>query len=190
LLQEPEVILASDERCGETLGLCPDRPLDSSRPPHGEGPRLALHPNRVQSLVLDGAPRGTEGDLPDNHGPHGRGLLEPGGGVHDVPGCHGLALLGPGLQGYDRLARIHADANGEVQSGRLLVQLGYSLEDPEPRSDRSFRVVFVGDRRTEEGHHRVAHELLDPASESFDLRSDLCVVRMQGGPDVLGIRSI
>ena len=45
-------------------------------------------------------------------------------------------------------------------------------------------------RDTEDGHHRVADELLDRAAVAFDLMLDARVVRTERRADVLGIRAI
>src|SRR5206468_11423222 len=101
--------------------------------------------------------------------------------------CHGLALLRPGLKGYDGLPGVHADTNGQVQYAGIFVELGDSLEDTEPRSDGPLSVVLVCHRGPEEGHHRVPNEFLDSASETLNFRTDFGVVRIQGSPDVLWI---
>ena len=69
----------------------------------------------------------------------------------------------------------------------LLVELVDRGEDPQRRAHRALRIVLVGDRRTEDGHHRVADELLHRPAETLDLLFHACVIRTQPRADILWI---
>ena len=57
----------------------------------------------------------------------------------------------------------------------------------ERRADRTLGVVLVRDRRAEDGHHRVADELLDRAAVPLELVAHARVVGLEAGADVLRI---
>ena len=69
----------------------------------------------------------------------------------------------------------------------LVVELDDRVEDPECRVHRALRVVLAGDRRTENGHDRVADEFLHRPAETLDLLLHACVVRTQSRTDILWI---
>ena len=157
------------------------------RPVERERLRLALDRGRLELLVLEDALRRAirrlrEGDAVDR-----RGALQAGGGVDDVAGDEPLALLGPGAEGDDRLAGVDADPHLERERRVCRVQLGDRLEDAEAGPDGTLGVVLVGDRRAEDGHHRVADELLDGAPEALDLLAQARVVGADAGTDVFGV---
>src|SRR6185503_17663780 len=89
-------------------------------------------------------------------------------------------LLGAG----DDLARVDADAQleaGAVAALELVVQRAETLAELLRRSQRPQRVVLVHRRHAEDGHHRVADELLDGAAMPFeDPLRDLEVARHHG----------
>src|SRR3972149_2879089 len=60
----------------------------------------------------------------------------------------------------------------------------------ERRPHGPLRIVAVRRRRSEDAHHRVAHELLDHAPEPLDLRPDPLVVRRQDRANVLRIEPL
>ena len=86
-----------------------------------------------------------------------RRLLEPRGDVDRVTGRE--PLLGAG---HD-LAGRHADASLDAELGERVAHL-------DRRAHRPQRVVLVHDRDAEDGHHRVADELLDRAAVALDDR--------------------
>ncbi len=63
------------------------------------------------------------------------------------------------------------------------------VADRERRADGALGVVLVRGRRAEEGHHRVADELLDRAAVALELGTDALVVGPQERLDVLGIHA-
>ena len=102
------------------------------------------------------------------------------------PGRDPLAPLRPCSQGDDRLSRRHRGAHGEIEVP-LLVQLLNRLEDSQARPHGPFRIVLVCDRGAEDGHHRVADELLDRSAEALDLDLQPFVVRPERRADVLWV---
>ena len=102
------------------------------------------------------------------------------------PGRDPLAPLRPRSQGDDRLSRCHRGAHGQIEIP-LLVQLVDRLEDSQARPRGPFRIVLVCDRGAEDGHHRVADELLDGSAEALDLDLQPFVVRPERRADVLGV---
>ena len=93
----------------------------------------------------------------------------------------------PGADGDDRLARVDPDAHLERERRVLRVQLGHRLQDAKAGPDGALRVVLVRDRRAEDGHHRVADELLHGAPVALDLLAEAREVRADAGADVLGV---
>ena len=69
----------------------------------------------------------------------------------------------------------------------MLVQLLDRLQDAEAGPDGPFGVVLVCHGRAEDGHDRVADELLDRAAVALDLLPQASVVGADAGADVLGV---
>ena len=162
---------------------CPagDRP---PRPPEGDGIGLALRGDGRQLLVAKEVSRRPVGGLAHDHRVHRRRRLEAGGGVHDVAG-HGVVAFAARSRRVEDLAGVDPQPQVELEPER-----GDPFEDPEGRPDSSFRVVLVGDRRTEEGHHAVAQEPVDEAAVTRDLRRQDVVVGDQEGPHVLRVERL
>ena len=72
-------------------------------------------------------------------------------------------------------------------AGSSAVQLLDCLQDAQAGADGALRVVLVRDRGAEDGHDRVADELLDRASVALDLLPQPGVVGADAGADVLGV---
>ena len=91
-------------------------------------------------------------------------LLEPLRRVYRVTGHEGLA--GGGIARYD-LARVDSDPHLE-DDAVLTLELEFSSREPVPHlvrgPDGAQGVVLVDDRHAEDGHHRIADELLDRAA--------------------------
>ena len=97
----------------------------------------------------------------DERLPRRRGLLESRGNVDGVAGDERLALPAD-----DDLARVDADPRLEPVRRNRRAHLGRGANCTQC-------VVLVGHRNPEDGHHRVADELLDdPAVPLDDLRGD------------------
>ena len=162
VLQLPEFLVATDERCLEGLGPADAAALrdDAKGAPGGDGTHLALEDLVGRGLEDDGAPRCALGGLPDEHG-RGRGhALEAARRVDHVAGDH--ALVG-GAEGDRRLAR--EDPGPDLDPG---AQAAHGVDEVQGGADRSFRVVLVRDRGAPQRHHRIADELLDGAAVAGD----------------------
>ena len=137
------------------------------------------------SSILDGALGRAEGRLVDQDAHRRRGCaLQPRCSVDDIARSHSLACLGPGVERDQRFAGRDPDADLE------LALLGELVPDRERRSDRTLGVVLVRDRRAEDGHDRVADELLDGASEALELRAHLRVVGLEQAAHILRIHAL
>ena len=181
--------LATDERRGERAGhVRPETGLRAQRAPERQRLRLALHRHRCQLLPLEDAFRGSIGRVRDHGGADRRSALQPRRRVHDVAGHECLTELGPRADGDHRLARIDPQPHLQRQRRSDLVQLLDRLEDPQPGTHRAFGVVLVGDRRAEDGHDRVAHELLDGSAVALEHVPHPFVVGPQPRLHVLRIR--
>ncbi len=199
VLDLAQLAIASDEGRLEALRL-----LVAAAPGHNaQGlPQLglsllALELVRTGALVDDRllarAPRG----LSDEHGAGLCDALDPGSGVHDVPGDHAL----PGRSERDgRLAGQDAGPGAEILGADLLPQGGHGRNEIEPGAHGALGVILGGRRRPPHGHHRIADELLDAAPVELDQpsarvevpreqRADFLRVarlRQRGEPDQVG----
>jgi hypothetical protein len=98
--------------------------------------------------------------------------------------CANVRLL-PGI--HDRLAGVDRSPHSKVEGRILLVQLADRVEHPEAGPHGALRVVAMRNRGAEDGHHRVANELLHHAAKRFDLRLHPSVIRDQHGPNILRV---
>ena len=113
--------------------------------------------------------------------------MEARRGVDDVAGDHAFAFLRARVESDDRLARVDADADVEIERRVGLVQFLHGVADGERRPDRTLRVVLVCDGSAEDGHDGIADELLHGAAEALDLRAQAREVRREHAADVLGV---
>ena len=101
-------------------------------------------------------------------------------------------LPSAGLAGDD-FARVDADPTDE---GRAVVALELLVEESErfPHVARGANgpegVVLVGGGDAEDGHHRIADELLHGAAMAFDRLGHRCEVPRHHPPDRLGVQSV
>ena len=113
---------------------------------------------------------------PDENLAVGGALLEPRGDVDRVAGDERLSL-----SAHDDLARVDPDPC-------LQLVLGDRLAHLPRRADGAKRVVLVRRRDPEDGHHRIADELLDRAAVTLEDRradprsSDACARAPPRGP--------
>ena len=121
----------------------------------------------------------------DEHPVQRRSRLEPRCGVDDVPGHHRLSLARPSVQRDERFAGVHRDAHLE-----LVALLRRPVTDRERRSNRPLRIVLVRHGGAEHGHDGVADELLDHASEPFELCPKAAMVAGKERADVLRIQAL
>ena len=138
------------------------------RHPGRDGLRLALRQHGVGLRVLDCIPRREVGLLTDDDPVHRSRGLEARSRVHDVARDERLAELDPRAQGHDGFAGVDGDPDLQIPVG----ELSDAVADDERGPHRAFGVVAVGERRTEQPHHRIADELLDDAAERLDLAPD------------------
>jgi hypothetical protein len=89
------------------------------------------------------AARRSIGRVGDRHAVYRRHGLDPGGRVDHVARDDALALLRSRRDSHDRLAGVDTNAHLEVEIGIAHVQVVDRLQDPQPGSHRSLRVVLV-----------------------------------------------
>ncbi len=135
------------------------------------GALFPLRNDRLCFAVLDRMPRCAKCLLADEDAVDRCGSLQASSRVDDVPHGQWLAFRSDGA---DRDVRL-AGRNGDTC---LLgpVRLGEPVPDRERRADGSLGVVLVRNRGAEDGHDRVADELLHCASEVLELRTNVRVV--------------
>ena len=159
------------------------------RPPRLLGPGTATRRNASTGSDLPfnssgstgststAAARELHGLRADVHLVRRRRLLEPRRDVHGVAGDETLARARDDLAGVDADARLHAERRQRVAH---LVR----------GSQRAQRVVLVQHRHAEDGHHRVADELLDRAAVALDDRLHPVEVAREQRAQRLGIRRL
>ncbi len=181
-------MLTADERgMGCRLRL-PDATAGLQRTPGPDRLGLPLRFDIVMRCIRNGPLGGVHRRLVDDDGSHRSRGLEPRCRVHDVARHDALAPFGPGAQRDDSLARRHGSADRDLEPA--VAQLLDRVEDPERGAHGTFGVVLVRNRRPEHGHHGVADELLDGASEALQIGLDPFVVCAQHGADVLRVGSV
>ena len=159
----------------------------SQRTQEGERLRLALHLNRLELLVVEDALRLAVCLHRAGDPVHRCCSLQAGCRVDDVARDHPLALFGTRPERHDGLARIDADPHLQRERRILIVQLPDRLQDPEPGTDGTLRVVLVRHWGAEDRHDRVSDELLHGAAVTLDLLPQAGVVGADAGTDVLGV---
>jgi hypothetical protein len=161
-----------------------DLPTETSarlqRLPDRERISLAFRLHRRCLAVFDGVSGSSVRRRADEDAVDRRRRLEPRSRVYDVAGGHSLPCLGPGAKRDEGLAR--GDAKAQLEP----LLLG-ELADGERRSHRALRVVLVSDGRAEDGHDRIADELLHGAVVPLELTADAGVVGGEQPADVLGV---
>ena len=93
LLEQPELVVATDERRLEGVGaICDRRVRETTRSARQAGTGLALPLSDLLAgcLERDRLRRGPLSGLADEHGAGRRGRLEPSRGVDEVAGDHAL----------------------------------------------------------------------------------------------------
>ena len=184
LAQERELLLAPDERRAAD-------PLDAETrararaPPRRRSARaLPFASIALRLSVLDRALGRAERRLVDEDAVRRGRRLQPRRGVDDVARGDPLARLGSGAERDERLAGRDPDADLELAVRRERVA------DRERRAHGALGIVLVRDRRAEDGHHRVADELLDGAAEALELGAHARVVGLEEPPHVLGVHRL
>ena len=162
VLEQPQLVVASDERRFDRLGAAAPAPLgdDAQGAPCGHRRRLPLEELVPGRLEGDRPGRRVHRCLADQHDV-GRGrTLQPAGGVDHVPGDHSLAD-GPdrhgGLARHDTHPRVDRRA-----------QAAHAAHDLQGGAHGALRVVLVAGGGAPDGHHGVTDELLDRAAVALD----------------------
>ena len=94
---------------------------------------------------------------------------------------------GSSVERDDHLAGVDRDADVQVERRVGLVQLLDGVARGERRAHGALGVVLVRDRCAEDGHDRVADELLHGAAEALDLGAQARVVRGEHRAHVLRV---
>src|SRR5439155_25037746 len=163
--EEPALAFAPDHRglVAAGGGLAADR----AKAVGLERVGLALCLDRLRGLAVDRLADETAGLLAQEDLAGLGRLLEASSHIDGVPGCQ--ALLGAG---HD-LAGVDADAQLEARSVRaleLIVEVAEAGAQLVGGSHGPERVILVHRRHPEDGHDRVADELLDGAAVPLDDR--------------------
>ena len=108
-------------------------------------------------LVAHGGVGGTARRLPDEHRARCRHRLDPARRVHEVARHQALAV---GAEVDRRFTGEDPGTQAQVRSTEVLPHRADRGNELQGRAHRPLRVVLVGDRRTPDGHHRIADELL------------------------------
>ena len=137
------------------------------RAPQPDRLRLAFHPAVPGLGESDPAARQPMRGPVREHLPRLRGRLDPGRGVHRVPGHHPLPHR---AQGHRHLAGDHARPGSQPRHADDGAQLTNRVHEVKPCADRPFCVAFGGGRRSPHGHHRVPDELLHHPAVTLDHR--------------------
>ena len=130
-------------------------PQHGPQPVRGDGFGLALQLERLDRLGLDRVTRRGPASLAEQDLAGLRGLLQAGGDVDRVAGGEPL------LRSGDDLAGVHADASLDAELGQRVAHLDRGSAGAEG-------VVLVYLRDAEDGHDRVADELLDRPAVRLD----------------------
>jgi hypothetical protein len=127
------------------------------------------------------------GQLADHDAVDRSRTLNPRRRVHHVS-C-GLPDLLAGIRADDddRVTRIDACADVEVEPVVARVQPLNRLRDGERSANRPLRVVLVRDRRAEQGNDSVTDELRNRSAVELELAARLCVVGDKPRAHVFGI---
>ena len=151
-----ELAAAADQRRSGLQRLHGDSGIGLDGFPHLEGVDFALRLDRCSFPVFDCVAGGAVRAFADENAVHGGSRLQPGRRVDDVSGCHALPGARPRVKGDECLARV--DGNPNLKLGVLVPN---RVPDRKRSPNRPLGVVLVGNRRAENGHDRVADELLD-----------------------------
>ncbi len=181
-LQCQELEIAPDERRVRPATAADHARITASRRPRLDRSALALDLEGDRRPELDRVADEGDGRLPEEDVSDRGGSLQPRGDVDRIAGHERPAL---GRLAGDDLAGIDPDADREVArvAADRVTQLGRRADGPQG-------VVLVHDRHPEDGHDRIADELLDrPAVGLDDGAGELEVARHPGAHD-LGIQPL
>ena len=163
LLDESQLAVSSDERRLESGGL--ERPATAGCDAQcAEELRclfLALQLVHAGVLVDDGELARAAGGVAHEHRARVGCGLDPRRGVDEIAGDHALAL---GADRHGGLAGQHSGARGKLGRADLVSERRHGGDQVERCANGTLGVVLSCRRRSPDGHHRVADELLDRAA--------------------------
>ena len=160
--EQASLALASDERRAQLLlHVAAEARPGAYRLPRLDRLRLTLRLDRRRLAVVDRVPRRAVRSLADEDPVDRRSALQSRRRVDDIAGDHRVAFAGLRAERDERLASVYRGADLELVADRFA--------NRERRAHGALRIVLVRDRSTEDGHHRVANELLDRAAVSLEL---------------------
>ncbi len=168
LAQQSQLGLTTDERCHRAIRRLGGAGGYGHEPPRLHRRRLALEGEAVDRRQLRVRADQTRRLIADQHLAGGCGTLESLGDVDRIAErrrCSAGGLADDDLAGVD--AGPHLEPLPPTPF-ELRVQVRERGPHLERRPRRPQRVVLVGDRDPEDGHHRVAHVLLDRAAVPGD----------------------
>ena len=184
---------AAEHRRLRTSGDGAEARRDRRRPlelPHLDGIAQALHRHRPLRRGVDEARREAVRGRGDQRGAGTRELLHPRrevGRLADGAVVHSEIAAD---RADDHLARVQADADLHVDAEpptHVVRVVGDGAVHAQRRVARAHRVVLAGDRRAEEGHDAVAHDLVDRALVPVHRLHHPLQHRVEQGARVLGI---
>ena len=167
ILEQPAVPHAAHHRRAVPPRHRGNLALDGEQPERRHRLGLTLGLDRRGGLDLDRVANEPVRLLAEEHLSRLRRLLEPGRDVDRVSGRQPLLGAGHHLAGVDAHPQLEPRAVGAFE---LLVQLCEAVAELRRGAHRAQRVVLVHGRDAEDGHHRVADELLDGAAVPLDDR--------------------
>ena len=183
--QGAKLLLAADHRHRrEPPGLVGAHVLQL---PGADGLALALEREVGQRLRDHRAPDALERGLAEQDLAGARGLLQPGCDVDRVAGRQSFLGAGDDLTGVDPRAQREGRAEVALE---LLVQRGDRVAQLGRRPHCAERVVFVQHRHAEDGHGRVADELLDAPAVPLDDRPHGVEEPAEHVPDALRVEPL
>jgi hypothetical protein len=168
-LQQRPLSLAPDHRRVEAACATLCSGLDREQPVRLDRLALALELQGGDGLDFDCVAHEVVGRRPEQDLVRRRSLLEALGDVDGVA-CREPLAAAARISRHD-LARVHARSDGDGDSPvalELLVQSGEALAHLGGGPDRADSIVLVHDGDPEDGHYRVADELLDRALVRLD----------------------
>ena len=167
LLDESQLAVAADERRLEPGGL--ERPAptgcDAERAEELRCLLLALQLVHAGVLVDDRRLARAAGGVADEHRARAGCGLDARRGVDEVAGDHALAFR---ADRHGGLAGQHSGASGKLGCADLVSERRHRGDQVERCANRALGVIFRRGRRSPDGHHRVADELLDRPAVQLD----------------------
>ena len=121
------------------------------------------------------------------------GRLQARGGVHHVAEDRVLAVAAHVAHAGDHLTAVDPDPQPKLERVPVAIELaqgGDSLVHGQGGVDRPDRIILVGDRRPEQGHDGVAHELVDGAAVEGDRLGQASEHRCRELTHVLGVEAL